>query len=519
MGVGPQRGKRRPTEVRTLFLLLILQAPIERHILEVEDGRLEDVSVLLDAVRGPLPRIQRLAARALGRLERPEHAPALLPLLSSPDGGVRREAVNALGQIGAQVELRPFLEKEGDAEVRGALYQTLGRLPQADESLLRAGLREAGLPARIGAAKGLEVFFRRTKTAPSRDTVEALQSAIRENASPVLRELALLTLSAAGEADPETLRIALQDPEPQVRRLAVMGLKQWKDDPSFMVRYESLRVAGNCERAEAALGDPSDHLALAAVDFLGQLGRGCTPSALTRLVDEGGDWRQQARALVSLAKTSPEAARARLGRFVAHEKFQARAYAAQAAKLLRDEPGRQRLLRDPNPNVMAAALATPEEAIPALESNDYGLLMEAGERLKGFTEGRRAVPALLAALKRVSAERRATSRDPRRVILERLAELGDRKLAAEIRPLLSDFDPFIAALAARVISEKTGESVMPQTVRFAPTPLPDESFLRKLAGARARIKMREAGAFTIELLPQEAPLTVAAFARLAEQGY
>jgi len=502
--------------VRAFFLLWLLQAPLERQILEVEDGRLLDVSVLLEAVRGPLPRIQRLAARALGRLERPEHAPALLPLLSSPDAEVRREAVNALGQIGAEVDLHPFLEKEGDAEVRGVLYQTIGRLPRADEALLRGGLRESALPARLGAAKGLEVLFRRTKTAPSRETLEALRSAIGENRSPVLRELALLTLIAAGDADPETLRIALQDPEPQVRRLAVSGLKQWKDDPSFMVRYESLRVAGNCERAEAALGDPSDHLALAAVD---QLGRGCSPAALTRLVDEGGDWRRQTRALVALAKTAPEAARARLGRFVEHEKFQARTYAAQAAKLLKVESSRQRLLRDPNPNVVAAALATPEEAIQALPSSDYGLLMAAGERLKGVTEGQRAVPALLGALKRVSAERRATSRDPRRVILERLVELGDRNLAGDIRPLLSDFDPFIAALAARLISEKTGESVVPQTRRFAPAPLPDESFLGKLAGARARIRMREAGAFTIELIPEEAPVTVAAFARLAEQGY
>lgn len=499
-----------------LLVFLALQSPLERRILEVEDARAEDVSVLLEAARRPEPRIQRIAARALGRLERPEHAPAVLPLLSSPDAGVRKEAVNALGQMSADLELRPFLEKERDGRVRGVIYETIGRLPQADEAVLGRGLRDEELPARIGAAKGLEAFFRRTKSVPQRETIQALRAAIRENASPILRELALLTLNAAGDANPETLRIALADPEPQVRRLAVIGEKQWKDDPSPLVRYESLRVAGNCQRAEAALGDPSDHVVFLAID---QLGDGCSPARLAGLVDEGRDWRRQSRALVSLAKVDPEAARARLGRLVQHEKFQARAYAAAAAKLLKDEPARQSLLRDSHPNVVAAALATPDEGVGALESPDYGLLMEACERLKGWAQGERAVPALLAALRRVSAERRATSRDPRRVMLERLGELGDRKMAVGIRPLASDFDPFIAALAARIVSEKTAERLTPHTVRFRSPPLPEESFLRGLAGARARIRAREAGTFTVELLPDEAPVTVATFARLAEQGY
>jgi cyclophilin family peptidyl-prolyl cis-trans isomerase len=87
------------------------------------------------------------------------------------------------------------------------------------------------------------------------------------------------------------------------------------------------------------------------------------------------------------------------------------------------------------------------------------------------------------------------------------------------RDLLSDFDPVIAALAAEILSEETGNKVVPQTVRFAPDPLPSAEFVLGLRGARATFRMKEAGSFGIELYPEAAPLTAAQFARLAESGY
>ena len=100
-------------------------------------------------------------------------------------------------------------------------------------------------------------------------------------------------------------------------------------------------------------------------------------------------------------------------------------------------------------------------------------------------------------------------------MLERLSELG---VANELAFLLSDFDPFIAALAARIMS-KNGEPAAPKTTRFVPTPAPSEAFFQKLAGAKARIRMKEAGSFVLELLPEAAPFTVAQFVKLAEAGY
>jgi cyclophilin family peptidyl-prolyl cis-trans isomerase/HEAT repeat protein len=497
-------------------------SPIERSILEAEHTRSDDVSALLTSLKHPDPRIQRLAVRALGRLERDTYHDAVVPLLHASDAGVRKEAVNALGQMHANYEWPALLREEQDGPVRGVIYETIGRItptPNETEALLVRGLSDGDLGARIGAAKGLESLFRLNATtlAPSAETIEALRQAIWDNDAAVLRELALLTLNAAGDRDAETLAIALRDPNPQVRRLAVLGLKRSVDDPSPIVRYAALTVAANCERALEALADPSEHVVLLAVDLLGS--HHCAASALEQLVDSGTTWRIRAHALVSLAHVAPDSARRRLPAFVGDPTWQARVYAANAAKLLQDSQALATLVEDANPNVVAAALARAKDAIRALDSDHYGLLLQAARLLRGASELPEAVPQLLAALRRITREQRATSRDPRLEILERLREAGDQQVASELHSLLSDLDPAIASRAAEIIVERTGVTMAPQTQRYIAAPLPPESFMRRLTGATARITITRIGMFTIQLFPEEAPATVATFVELAERGY
>ncbi len=504
-----------------LMFIALLQISIERAILETEDRRAEDASVILKALDKDSsdPAVQRLAVRALGRLEQPRYAEAVTPLLRSPDRAVRMEAINALGQMGTDFDLSISLAEERDDEVRGVYYGTIGRLPLVDERLLGKlvrGLEEPGPRARTGAAKGLESHFRLTGNKPRLETLIALRKALRTNDSSTLRQLVLLTLNRAEDRDAATLTAVLTDSDPLVRRLAVIGLEIPKDDPSPIVRYESLKVSQSCEQAEAALQDPSEHVVLLAIE---SLGNNCSAERLIKLTDEGKDWRRQARALVSLASVSPEAARERLSTFRNHSTWQARTYAAAAAKILEDEKTLAILRRDAHPNVVAAALVSPRDAVAALESPDYGLLMVALERLQGWSQGGAAVPALLKSLKRVSNQRRATSRDPRRQMMERLREYGDENIEDKLHYLLSDFDPVIAALAAEIISEKGARTVSPVTLRLETEPLPPASVFEALDGARARIHMRDAGSFTLELIPEEAPITVATFVRLAEQSY
>lgn len=502
-------------------LLLFFQTPQEHRIQEIEHSRSREVGALLEGAKSPDPKVQRLAVRALGRLERSGNREAILPLLRAKDPAVRKEAVTALGQIGAAHDWRSLLREEGDAEVRAAIYETIGRvLPVAgeSESLLLEGLSDRDAGARVGAAKGLESLFRlnREKQKPAAETLGALRRALRENESATLRELALLILNAANGGDFETYAIALKDPSPQVRRLAVLGSKQWVEDPDPMVRYEALKVAGNCERAARAVEDRSAHVALLAVDQLGL--RKCDAALIARLT-ESADWRVRSRALVSLAMVDANAARARLAKFAADPIWQSRAYAALAAKRIGDDATLARLAKDAHPNVAIAALHTPEEARRALASRHYGLVLEAARFLKGNAAPGASIPPLLAALRRLTSEKRATSRDPRMEILERLAEIGDKRAAGALRGLVSDLDPAIAGRAAALLSTWTGTKVEARTTRYVHPPFPPAAFLRGLQGATAEITMKGLGQFTIQLFPDEAPATVATFAELADRGY
>jgi cyclophilin family peptidyl-prolyl cis-trans isomerase len=104
-------------------------------------------------------------------------------------------------------------------------------------------------------------------------------------------------------------------------------------------------------------------------------------------------------------------------------------------------------------------------------------------------------------------------------MLRRLREFGDAGIIPELRPLLSDFDPVIAKLAAEILSEKGGAPIASKTLRLATSPVLPQPYIDGLARARARIKMKEAGTFILDLIPEEAPVTVATFAQLAESGY
>jgi cyclophilin family peptidyl-prolyl cis-trans isomerase len=501
------------------IILLLFQLPVGRAILEAEDARTGDVGPMVQGLKASDVATQRLAVRALGRLERPANVPLVSPALSSADAGLRKEAANALAQMRAPASvLLSALARERDPEVRGVLYESIGRLPEASDEVLLKGLEDKALPAGVGAAKGLESWYRLNakKLKPSTEAIAALRKAVQRNDSAEIRELALLTLNAAGDSDPATLGNALSDSNPLVRRLALMGSRQWRDDSSYLVRYEALRIAGSCDRAAAAVNDPSEHVALLAIDMLGN---GCPSGLLERLADESKDWRRQARALVSLAKTNPSAARTRLQRLGRHPIWQARAYVANAARILKDTATLKLLLKDENPNVIAAALSDPQDALAVLGTRHYGLIMRATECLKGWSDGPKNVTPLLDALRRISAVHRATSRDPRHALMERLREFGGAALGKDLDWLLSDFDPAIAEFAAQIISEKTGQKVSAKVKRFVTAPVPPQPFIDGLKGAKAVFRMQEAGSFTLELLPEEAPVTVAAFARLAESGY
>lgn len=503
-----------------LLLLLLMQSSLSYQLLQAEDSRVANPSTLVEALSHSDPSIQRQAARAIGRLERVELGRNLLPLLLSPDADVRAEAINAFGQIGVSgAALTRLLDGEQDPNVRAVVYRTMGRVAGADEVILAAGLVEEAIDVRIGAAHGLGAFFRGQgrNAIASNETVEALRRAAIEGSEPVLRRLAFAALNSVGDSDLNTLESGLTDSDAQVRRLAVIASGQWiADDPSYIVRYEMLGRAVTCERAIASLGDSSEHVVGLAIDQLAD--QSCGTDDLVRITDDESDWRRSTRAFEALAGVDAAAARERIVRFADNDRPQVRAAAARVARAVGDVAALDRLAVDPNPRVATAALDTAEHAVEALQSSDYGLIMRATAIL-GQNPAPEALPALLDSLERITADRAATSRDPRTRLLERIRENGGAGQSSRLEPLLDDLDPAIAALAADILSEWSGERVEPRHVGYDPEPIAAEGFFRGLEGATATVTISGGDSFVLELFGDEAPVTVATFAELASEGY
>lgn len=490
-------------------------------LLEAEQSREAGVPALLEALQGSV-HSQMLAARAIGRLEKPDYRDALIPLLNSSDPRVRRAAAGAVAQMRAPFAWNGVLNKEVDGSVRAAIFEAIGRarpLANDAESLLVAGLSDADMDARAGAARGLESLFRLNSTHPRKPdsvTIAALHKAFKTNKNDEIRELILLTMHAAGDRDSATMANALADPNAQVRRLAVLSTGTWVKDTSPIVLYEALRAAPSCDHAADAVSHADDHVALEAVDLLGKLK--CDAALMTPLVGNGRSWRIRAHALVALAAVDPARAREAIADMMADATWQVRAYVARAARIVNDSSALAKLARDENPNVAIAAMTTPDDARRALNSNHSGLVRAGAEWLKNTADLKDSLPQLVEAFSRLTAGGAMTVRDPRVAVLTRIGEIENRSTDTLLRQALEDRDPAIAVLAASILTRRTGATVVPKTTRLPVPSLPPAEYIRGLAGAKARIMVHGLGIITVDLLADEAPVTVAVFAKLAEAG-
>jgi cyclophilin family peptidyl-prolyl cis-trans isomerase len=240
------------------------------------------------------------------------------------------------------------------------------------------------------------------------------------------------------------------------------------------------------------------------------------------------EWHRAAHALVSLARVAPDDAAALLPRFEGSAAWPVRMYAAKAAALLRDTAALTRLAADGHDNVREAALGglktvAGHEAdnlyIEALGRSDYQLVMTAANAVIGTPRRAEAVTALAAALSRITAERRETSRDARLSLIGRIGELGEAANAPTLSPYLTDFDPKVAEAAAAAIGTLTGRPAPAAAPRPRTAAVPALADIERLRGARARVTITGRGVFEVGLLPDEAPATVARFVTLADAGY
>lgn len=546
---------------------------VRQAILQAEDRRPADsegLAPVVAALTSTDSIARHLATRALGRQEREDLLPGLATVLADPLPGIRAEAANAVAQAstrGTGTEARRLLEArlsvDIDPVVRGALLRSLGRLAVGDSitramvelTLVRAtrtGSADAHPATVAGALHGLFSLYRRTAatTPPSAAALERLVE-LTEPTRPVpVRRLALAAFVVSGRTDSGALLDALRDDDPEVRRLAVsvtstqanlLGreriIRRAWTDPDPAVRYEALRGYGRrlmardgCAPVVQALQDPDPQVQLLAIDLLSGCGVAVSGTLLriTREAAVPEAWHRPAHALVSLAAAAPNLAAAAVAEFAASPIWWVRMYAARAAATLGDPGPLEALLSDPHANVQEAALAglgqllghgADRHAIAALEARDYQLLLTAATALDSTPSPSRALPALHAALARVTKERRETSRDPRMAMVRAIGTAGSPADATALRPYLADFDPAVATQVAMVLS-RWGLSPAPAApVPLAAAPVPSWPDLDEMARLRPVLVMADGSRITLRLFPFEAPTNTARFVRMARDGW
>ena len=511
------------------FLVLLMQAaqpahiapPVTRYqVLAAEYLREAGIPVLAAALQSPDTLIQRLAARAVGRLENAEHVGLIQPLLTSPSASVRIAVIEAAAQMHAPIGSNGLLT-EKDPAVRGAWYAAAGRAMGASAELeqkLVDGLAEPSTITQRGAARGLESMIRLNARSfhPSPETIAELRHTVIETNDSELRMLALRALIPTRDRDSLTIAAALRDTSAEVRATGVLMGRVWLDDPSPIVRAQALLVAATCERAASAARDPSEHVALLAIDELGTLK--CNAALLRPWLTSTNSWRRRAHATVSLAKADPAAAHAAVRALAASPVWQARTWAARAARVIDDRATLAELARDVAPNVVIAAMTTPAEALPALGRDHAGLVLAASQLLAKATPFDTSWSApLRASFARLAKTHGVTWRDPRVGIIKAMRGT-DAATLVWLGERLYDADPAVARAAADQIKALGGPTVEPVTRTYAPPPFPSEQALTAVDGATATITIRGKGAMTIRFDTHVAPMTVYTFARLATSG-
>jgi cyclophilin family peptidyl-prolyl cis-trans isomerase len=374
-----------------------------------------DLALLKSATQSPNGELRLFAVRALGRLERSEPIPDIVPALDDSSTAVRFAAVQAIGQAAARngaAEARKVLvarlESDRSEDLRAKLAETLGRLApaNADEAANTARLlarltfaandstRDAPATTLAGVSRGF-FFLARRPMARGRfgaGVPERLRRLIayerqprRAEVSLALRRdissLAASALVASGAATIADIEDILNDPDPAVREKGMVGLANVTDtaivrrlsarafdDTAAIVRYRAvgvyarrLRQSHGCGPLVKAARDENTHVALAAIDGLDGCARDATAIGLLDSLaasDFAADaWHRAAHAVVSLAFIVKTAGtRERLQPFLTSKNPFVRTYAARGARALADTVALRRLARDRDANTKSEAI-------------------------------------------------------------------------------------------------------------------------------------------------------------------
>lgn len=505
-------------------------------------GSIQDSDTRLDAevrLDDPDPLLRADLAFALGRIGDVAAGPALLAQLRrETESSVRRELLEALGHAGGIAELEALLEMDlVDAEVPlRALAVARGGLRDVSSTETTSWLAGALASPNPDVRHWAALFFER---APNPEAFRTAHSAIRT------------ALEEASQTDPATRRLLpalARLEEVEDTDLLASWVRKSTDWRTRAVAVSSLRERAGAEVAQAtllkALDDPILHVAEAAASELGR-----SRPALLAVQDDVLDWIDSKDVAWQVLEhlmigLGPLGHGERVATW--YESLPREAIAERVAALgaLGRVPGREHL------DLLFAAAADPEDRVAAVGirslSGHWGgdredaalrdryaaVFQEALSRshptIVGVAANSLTDPLLLAAGSGQWLEQALLTRDP----LDPSAAPGTRALVAafadtrdpEWIPLLQRYQdhpqPSVAEAAHEAVQALSGE---PGHGR--PRPRSDGDHLRinweglGSLGPRPRVEMlTEEGRVVLELLAEEAPLTVQTFLRFVEEG-
>lgn len=544
------------------------------QLLHAEDRRRYDPALFEAAFRSTDPAVRRQAVLAAGRIQDHRAAASLLALLGSVDTTVHETAMFALGLLGDTATADRIIQRLGDPAplATGAVVEapsTLAKLGTGTARTLFSKLLD-------GTSRALTVERRRLmlpglllegwrfgRHAPVRAAVAHLadtSEAVRWRAAYLLgrtrasvgtrallarttdphpwvrqfavRGLARLAVDSAGVAADTVspaLWTALRDVDPGVRVNALVSLATWRDSAHGSAILPLLR-------------DRVPNVRLQAVTALAASGGSAAQRALERLADDPREPLVMRReAVAGLITRDPAGAERRLASW-------RRDPAAPVRRIVVELVGTQRtmdvapfleLLEDDDPTVAAAAMAAFAGRSPAMEARIQAL---AHQRLESPVRelavaawgaiarvAREAdVPVLVAGFR---SERALPGGGASGVILNALQRLHDA--SAEGREAVESLflanttppDDYLARRRAQgwpALAARWG-TVWPAETRYSMAEYQAlaSRYLVNAATARPRVRIATEGrgVVELELLGDQAPLTVANFLELVDRGF
>jgi len=538
-----------------------IQGPL-LAIAKAEDRRAPLTKALLAYGTHESPKVRARLARCLGRLQDSGALPLLATLAADPDDDVRREAIFALGQLpprpsdparvppqqvllarfGVETssDIRPLimvgLGKVGDERSWDAISQAMSSASSAErgEAALALGLQVYnGLASPPGTELNTKLIDL-LKDSSSEVRWKAAYALHQAPAPPALRDQALSTLKAA-----------VRDPRVEVRMFAARALGDLDggipaapievalSDEDWRVRVNALRAVRNVSPDDAihlieqGLEDPH---ALVRIQALEACGAVQSPRARALLDPwlhgERGADDERAAAIKSYAALAGDAAIPELMGAVADESLILRLAGAQALGALETDASCRALvdlaLEEVDPRMMAAladALTpcpreTTRKAVRILLARGDAPVVTLAARMIARDPASDALIPLVGAYERLNGRGEWEARE---AVIQAFSalHLRDENVHAILEKALVASDPRVgraARDALRAIYAEDGEVIAQAPVLFP------SSYFETLLYRRAEIATNR-GTIILELYPEDAPLTVLNFQRLAEEGF